>query len=141
MTTTKTIKRITVLLTLILTFHLNSSAQISNVSEVSLGQVPVYTFNSEKVKFNEFSSYYQKCVDVYRTCAVGKESTAELLAVKMGVETYYKIKTGGNTYAVTKNPGGVDISDYYKIYIIKNGKYIEYNPTHKAGSYYLSINF
>ena len=119
---------------LLISSHLDSSAQNSNSGEVSLGKINVYKFEIRPVSYND---------DKKRDTAVGTEFMADLYSAQVGNNTFFKIKINDEFYSVIDNPYGnrVSSNSYYSATILKDGIYNNYIPklTHMAGPYFLAL--
>ena len=113
--------------------HVLCYAQVSD--EFCLGKIPVYKFKIDSLTYRD---------EVKRLSAIGTEYTADLYSIRVGENTYFKIKIDGETYAVVSNPYGkrVSFDDYYCAWLWKNGKYVSMPDfTRMAGVYFLELPY
>lgn len=127
--------KMAVLMITALTLALPCMAQVSsNNSDVYLGKIQVYKFTLD-------SLYYD---GTKRLSAVGKEYPADLYSSIIGENTYFKILTDGDFYAVISNPHGSRVASefYYAAWIFKNGQYVRTpDLSYMAGPYFLTLPY
>ena len=124
------------ILTLLTILSLPAIAQESSGS-ISLGKIKVYLFQIESLKLKDGST---------GPCAVGYEHEAELFTVRVGDETFYKIKIGNESYSVMPKPFSGVSSQNYKVAVLDPGPPpASYLPvptlTHIAGQYLLNLPY
>ncbi len=129
-------KKSILLLTLLAILSLAAIAQESTGS-ISLGKIKVYLFQIESLKLSDGST---------GPCAVGYEHEAEIFTVRVGDETFYKIKIGNESYSVIPKPFSGASPQYYEVAVLYTGPppapYLRAPTfTHIAGQYLLNLPY
>ena len=129
-------KKSVTIISLLTILALSAIAQDSS-GDISLGKITVYKFQIESLKLSDGST---------APCAVGYEHEAELYTVKVGDETFYKIKIGDDYYSVIPKPfSGVSSQNYRTAVLDPGPPPASYLPvptlTHMAGQYLLSLPY